>query len=324
MRKLYLIVLFISLGVSLGLMIDLFAKLNKPLEGSSESSQKDQFAVIIPKANEYRWELLINGIERASKKQNTDIEVMEARDADEQLDLLNTAIYSKKKGIIIYPMGEEGYERPINKAISKGIPVITILADVPTSKRNSFIGESIQSSSLAASEFISATDGRANIALVVSDLSSSMNQERLAGVKKGLQGSPEINLLLTEEIPADLILATSRVEQILKNNKYIDAVIGIDSTSTIATAKAAINLKRGQFTTLGFDAPSNLLNYIDEGVVYGTIMQDTDFIGFVAARYLRDINRGRWVPKKLNADIRFITKENVRKLVIEKSKRQER
>jgi ribose transport system substrate-binding protein len=325
MRKIYLSFLCTIIILAFFLLTDLFAKVNEPLIDPvtfDKLTDNEQYAVLIPRSKEYRWELLIKGVERARKEHNISIEIMEARDASEQLELLRTAIYSKKDGIIIYPMGEEEYIEEVNHAISKGIPVVSILSDIPDSKRNSFIGESVQSSYLAASEFIGATNGQASVAIVVNDLSSFMHQERLKGATQSFQRYPDINIVLTEEIPTDQILATKNVEQMLKDHPDINAIIGIDSNSTIAAARAAMNLDIHNITIMGFDAPTNLLHYIDQGDVYGTITQDTNFIGYVAVRYLRNINLGKWVPEKLNAEMRFITHENVTKLLSDEYKGQ--
>lgn len=55
-------------------------------------------------------------------------------------DAVNIAIYEHVDGILLKPAGEEEIQKLIDKACSRGIPVITMQKDVPDSKRQGFVG----------------------------------------------------------------------------------------------------------------------------------------------------------------------------------------
>jgi ribose transport system substrate-binding protein len=55
-------------------------------------------------------------------------------------DALNMAIYENVDGILLRPAAEENIREMIDKACSRGIPVITMQKDVEDSKRQGFVG----------------------------------------------------------------------------------------------------------------------------------------------------------------------------------------
>lgn len=272
---------------------------------------KYHFIAIIPKEKDLHWGYLKEGIKKADEDFNIVTEILEVENSREQLQALKMAISSEVDGIIISPMGDQEYAIIINKAAEKGIPIVTVVTDVPNSKRSSFIGENMNSNYMAGLEFVSAVQEKVNVVVLLANETSTTFNERLEGFQKAIRDNENIDILMIKEIDNDLLHATQNIQQLLIMNPQANAIFCISPKIAIAAARAIERLDRKNTLIMGYDDYPDTLHYIEENNIYGVITQKSDFIGYVAVRYLQDISHGRWVPEILDPGIQLITKENI-------------
>jgi ribose transport system substrate-binding protein len=288
-----------------------------PFENAMEPEQyikqyNYHFITILPKKKGLHWAFLKQGIKKADQELNIVTEVIEAKNNEKQLELLKMAIASDVDGIITCPMEDKEYTPVINDAVQKGIPVITVSTDAPESHRNSFIGANKKSGESAAREFLVATKGQANICILITDQTSFTYMERLKGFQSVIKEHPKMKIVTVAEIDNDLLLSTEKVKAILEKEPDINAIFCVSSNNAIAAAKAVSAMKREDILIMGYDDFPETLEYIEKGIIYGTITQKSNFIGYLAVKYLRDIRREKWVPNSMDPGIILVTNQNIK------------
>ena len=123
--------------------ITFFAK-HESVADTTETKQYHFVFVCPNKAHEY-WTPIIEGMHKADEKQGTTTEVVGADSYDNWEENLITNMKgilqreNKPDGIIVRG-GVRGMKELIDEAVSMGIPVFTVEADEPNSKRTAFIG----------------------------------------------------------------------------------------------------------------------------------------------------------------------------------------
>lgn len=106
------------------------------------SSYKYHIAIISDETDTSFWRDVHSGAVEAGAEYGAYVEQIGDNLADRfsMEDAINIAIYEHVDGILLRPAGNEETQKLIDKACSRGIPVITMQKDVPGSKRQGFVG----------------------------------------------------------------------------------------------------------------------------------------------------------------------------------------
>lgn len=115
---------------------------NDAVEDGEYDTYEYQIAIISSDTASSFWQDVYRGAAEAGKQYHAYVE-QTGEGLVEQLsmeDAIDMAIYEHVDGILLKPDGEEETRKMIDKACSRGIPVITMQTDVPDSKRQGFVG----------------------------------------------------------------------------------------------------------------------------------------------------------------------------------------
>ncbi|MEC2346439.1 substrate-binding domain-containing protein, partial [Paenibacillus barengoltzii] len=115
----------------------------KELQGQPASGEPRYHIVLIEQERYHPyWEMVEKGAAEAAEKYGIDIEFTGPvrNNMEEQLNLLEKAIAARVDAIIVQGLNEERFTPVINKAVRRGIPVVTIDTDAPNSQRLTYVG----------------------------------------------------------------------------------------------------------------------------------------------------------------------------------------
>src|SRR6476620_4388608 len=124
-------------------------------------------------------------------------------DAKAQQQAFQQAVQQKATGILISVADPKLMKDDIDRAISAGIPVVTVDSDAPASKRLFFIGtNNYQAGVAGGARLAQELKGKGNV--VVFTMPSQPNlKERLRGYKDALESSPQIKLAHIVDMEGD-------------------------------------------------------------------------------------------------------------------------
>lgn len=264
------------------------------------------------------WKEVRQGLEDAAREHKVVVEFNAPRfnNPQEELRFLDIAVTSEVDGIITHVSSGSDFTELINKAVSKGIPVITIENDDKESNRSSFVGtNSFQLGKAAAELMIEATGAKANIAVIVSnDLEPDSTSQNLKmnGFLSTIKDHPEMKVIKTYTSKMGILSAEEITQTILSSGEGINAIFATNSVDTIGSAQLIVDRNKvGSITIVGYGDTEEILRYIRKDIIYGTVMSDPYRMGVESLEAMIDIKEKNNVSTFIDTGVKVITKSNL-------------
>ena len=184
------------------------------------------------------------------------------------------AIAKQPKGIVVFAV-EPVLTPQINKAVEAGIPVVTILGDLPESKRLTFVGSyQYDLGYVGGKNLAEALGGKGKVA-VLSIPGVQMFDDREEGFRAAFKDYPDIEVVQVGDTKADTVTAINTAKSIMQRFPDLAAFACTDSTGGIGSATAVAETgKVGKVKIVAMDRNSDVLEKIQKGVITGTVVQD--------------------------------------------------
>jgi ribose transport system substrate-binding protein len=235
--------------------------------------------------------------------------------AQEQQRIVQELITVGASGIAISPKDPENQTEMLNEAAAE-VNLITQDSDAPNSDRVCYLGTNNRDAGRAAAELIKQAfpDG-GQIMLFVGTLDAQNAQDRIAGIRDGIEGTNiEIVDVRTDE--TDRLKAMSNVQGTLVAYPDVVCLVGLWSYNGPAILNGVRDSgKLGQVKIVAFDEEEETLQGVQDGHIVGTIVQQPFEFGYQSVKLLTALAEGdrSGVPesKQIYVPVMSITEENV-------------
>ncbi|MHC1773056.1 MAG: substrate-binding domain-containing protein [Flexilinea sp.] len=238
------------------------------------------------------------------------------------------AIAKKPNGIVV--VGFEDVLAPIiDKAIDSGIPVVTVDADVPSSKRISFVGTgNVTAGYTGGKALAEAIGGKGKIAILTKPGQSNL-EERLVGYNQAMAEYPDIEIVQIGDTQSDPVVAAQTTASILQAHPdlagigCVEAAGGTGAATSVTEAGLA-----GKVKIVSMDRDASTLEYIQDGTITASVAQQTALMPYYAIQILMNVNNSKikitsdnaaagilGVPASIDTGAALITSENVQYFV---------
>lgn len=193
--------------------------------------------------------------------------------AAEQQQILDDLVARGIDGIAVSPIDPGNQTDFLNKIASQALLVCSD-SDAPNSKRVAYIGTDNQAAGVQAAKLIKEVLPQGGkIMLFVGYLDAQNAKDRMAGIKKELEGS-NIQILDIRTDDADHVRAQKNAEDTLVKYPDIACLVGLYSYNGPAIANAVKGAgKSGQVKIVCFDEDPDTLAGVASGMIYGTVVQ---------------------------------------------------
>jgi ribose transport system substrate-binding protein len=241
------------------------------------------------------WEVVKKGAEDAGKELGVKVTVFmpQKEDIPQQIETVETWISMGFKGMAVAPSDPEALVSPINSAMEKDIPALTIDTDSPNSNRICYIGTDNYTAGKAAGEKMAEIlNGKGKVAIATGSLTAMNSLERMRGFEDAIKEYPDIEIIKpilcdNEETSRAVELA----ETALLNHPDLDAFFGVYVFNGPSAAKAVKAAgKKGEVHIVSFDVTDEHLYLIDEGLIDATIAQKQYLMGYEGVKIIHQIN----------------------------------
>ncbi len=228
------------------------------------------------------------GLQEAGKVMGVQTEYVgpASYDMSAMVTAFEQAIARKPAGIIVV-----GFESSLNAIVDKsadaGVPVVTVDADLPGSKRIAFVGTgNLQAGYEGGKTLARLIGGKGKVALMTKPGQSNL-EERIAGYKKAFAEGQGIQLVQIADTQSDPSVAAQAAASLLQ--KFPDlAGIGCVEAAGGSGAATAVNEagKKGTVKIVSMDRGNEVLQAIKDGVISATVVQQTALMPFYALQIL--------------------------------------
>lgn len=265
------------------------------------------------------------GMLEASEEYKVAVELWEIREnnvMEESLKKFDIAIKSKVDGIIIHSFNNSLFENYINLASEYDIPVITLNEDLPQSNRISYIGINEYQIGLKAGELINkAISTEANIAVIQKRTYAGNNTNTLKkendlvvmGLSDAIKDYDNLNLSVIKYTNEGRLSAEDVTMDILENHKGVNVIFSADAQDTLGVMQVLADFNRSADTIIiGCGDSQEILEYIERGVIYGSIVSDYRNMGYTAIKEFAHYKNEKMISSYTSLDIKIVDKNNIK------------
>lgn len=232
-------------------------------------------------------------------------------DVSKQIEQLEMLISQDVSGLVVFSNDAEAVKPTIDKAVDKGIPVVTAFADVPKSKRLAHIGTNQRTLGRAiAHQVMKDYEGKFNgtprALVAIGQQTSQDQQERMEGISEAIDGRIEVVGLVEDHFDSGKAESVI-LDAFSRNAQKIDVIFGCNSQSAIGAVNALKKLQKepGDVVVTGWDTEAEVMRQIEaepggRGWIHATAVLYSSYMVQVCFAMLEAANFGYLYSDTLN------------------------
>ncbi len=199
----------------------------------------------------------------------------EKADAAKQLDIFNDQVNKKVDAIILAVSDAKAWERPVQDARDKGIPVFGFDIGAPNTIWLASGWETVQSGINIGEGLAKEIGGQGKVAILTGSLGSPFLAERQKSIEDTLAKYPGIEIVGVFATEDDYEKALGQCESVLQAHPDLAGFASTVTTGIPAAAKAVENAKIGGDVAIwGVALGKQNAEYIKKGWVNGALILD--------------------------------------------------
>src|SRR5258706_15104338 len=195
-------------------------------------------------------------------------------DPASEAGMFQDVIEKQPAGICLSAGRPEMFKTRIDKAISAGIPVICVDADVPDSRRVLYIGtDNLKAGRESLKRMAGLVPGKGNI-VVITILGQRNIDDRLAGVVDALKNFPALKVTKIIDDKGDWRNAFDQISDMIVKKEKIDGIICLEATGGPGASDALNRFEMaGKGAIVAVDKDPKKLGLIEKRGIAGKIAQ---------------------------------------------------
>jgi ribose transport system substrate-binding protein len=209
-----------------------------------------------------------------------------------EVDEFRAAAAAKPAGILVSVSDPTLMGPEINKAMSEGIPVITMDSDAPDSNRLYFIGtNNLEAGRLGGEKVAADLNGKGNVVFFTMPGQPNL-EERLKGYKDVFSNYPGIKIVEVFDMKGNSGTAMDKTQEYLARTgpAKINVYISLESSSGKDVAEAVKRSKAQGVMLMAMDVDQATLELVKDGTIQATISQKPYTMALLGLKALDDIH----------------------------------
>ena len=247
-------------------------------------------------------------------------------DVGEMINAFNAAISAKADGIAVAVVDKAAFEKPIKRALAKGIPVVSYNADGARGgpkARMAYLGQALYESGFGMGERIARLVPKGDVALFIATPGALNIQPRIDGAVAAIKQSGKPINPKVVATDADLSKELTAIDSYYLGHKKLAGMFAVDAGDTQGVGQIIQKHSlRGKVKGGGYDLLPGTLKLIDKGFLDFTIDQQPYLQGFypVLQLFLYKLSGGLVAPSDTNTGLLFVTKAKVKPYLTTKTR----
>ena len=286
---------------------------------------------VIPKGTIHEfWKTVHAGADMAGRELGVDIlwkGSLKEDDREAQISVVENIITRGVDGIVLAPLDDVALRRPVDEAMSRGIPVVIFDSGLKGDNYISYVAtDNFKAGQLAGEYMAKLLDGKGNIAVLRYAEGSDSTTKREDGFLDAMQAFKGIEIVTSNQYAGVTTeSALQATENLLARFGSTEGSLRIDGIFC-ATEPTALGILRalqnagfaGKVKFVGFDSSETMIAALRAGELNGFVVQNPMRIGYLGVKILVDHIRGEQVPRRIDTGSTLVTMENIEKPEIHK------
>lgn len=275
--------------------------------GSSEAREDLYFEISAIGANSYFYDHKM-GLKRAGEDFGVKTQYKGPPDWNmtAMIQAIELAVVRKPAGIMVVGF-EESLNDAVNKAVDAGIPVVTLDSDLPNSKRIAFVGTGNYDAGFRGGLKLAELVGEKGKVAILTKVGQDNLEKRVQGYRDALAGFPAIEIVRVADTKSEVPMAAQASAAVLSS---VPELAGFGCVEAAGGAGSATAVKEaglsGKVKIVAMDRDNDILNYIRNGIIDATIVQQTALMPYYGLMILYQLNHNE-IPISSNNNTAGIT-----------------
>lgn len=257
--------------------------------------RKDSINIAVLCPYDVFFENIVNGMKFALEELkwhfvNIEYKFIDFYDIVEQTKLLrDISIDGRFDAVAIAPSHSLMLNPLINEIVDCGKKVITFNTDAPTSKRAYYIGQNATVASRMAAQLLGSQlrEGEEAAVLTSFAITSGLKERTDSFFDFIIKNYPSMKAIGPFEFHDNIDAAKSIAEQVILLNKNVKALFSNNMVGTIGCARAIKETgNTGKIFVVGFDNNEEIEQYINDDIIFATILQEPFNQGYLTIKTL--------------------------------------
>lgn len=306
----------------------LLAGLLIPSSACSRHDSKEKYFLVAANIQLPYWQRAGEGFADAAAQLGVQARFVgpQSYDAKAEQQAFEQALQEKPAGILLNVIEPGLLSYDIDKAVAAGVPVITLDADAPASKRLFYIGtNNYQAGLLGGERLAQELKGKGKVMFFTMPEQTNL-ADRLRGYREVLAKLPDIRIVRVVDIEGNPRVAFDTVTDILsKDRSAVDAFVCLEAQGGREVATVLNSRHVDDKVVIAMDTDADTLEWIRKGVIAATIAQKPYTMARVGLHMLDDLHHnlagrldGEWskdsfapVPAFVDTGTALVDKTNV-------------
>lgn len=314
-----LIIVLVALSFLVGTN---FSKISKDFNiGTSfneDNPPKYRFMVILDGTDANYIKEMELGLSNAARDNDVAYELWEfegERREEEIIRQFDIAVESNVDGIIIQAFEDERLDEILSKSNYRGVPVTTIGVDIPTHEKVSFlsynnyaIGSRI--GNILSANFVTSLIESGTIVLFQDE--DNNDQDKGLAIKEKLDSNFVIKPELVNYQGEDALNAVAYTRNVINEYNDLVAIICTTGEETLGVVEALKETNKiSDIVVIGSDDYKEILDYVERGTVFATVVPDNERLGYEAMTHLIEYSNGQFVSQYKDIQVNIIESQNI-------------
>jgi len=203
------------------------------------------------------------------------------------------AIAKKPAGLVVVGF-EPSLNSIVDKAVDMGIPVVTVDADLPGSKRMAFVGTGNFNAGVVGGNKLADLIGKKGKVAIMTKPGQSNLEERIAGYKSALAAYKDIQIVQIADTQSDPVVAAQAAAALLQKFPDLVGLACVEGAGGSGAATAVREAgKAGKVKIVSMDRGAEVLAAIEEGVISASVAQQTALMPYYATIIMYNYNNSK-------------------------------
>jgi ribose transport system substrate-binding protein len=276
---------------------------------------------VIPKSTTHVfWRAVEAGAREGAKEAGAEMiwnGSLKEDDPAQQIQIFEQFVAEGVSGIVLAPIDDAAFKRPVAAAMQKGIPVVIMDSAFEGEPVKDFVctvsTNNHRAGEMAGEQLGELLHGKGKVVLFRYIEVCASTDQREAGFLAAIKKFPDIQVILDDRSSGTTISeAQSAASNMLDKLKEADGIFCSNEPTTFGMLLALRqNNLAGSKKLVGFDTSPALVEGLKSGEIKALVAQNPKKMGREAVQALIAIMKGETVPAVIDTGAAVVTKENL-------------
>lgn len=307
-------ILFILAALFVHLMIS-----GQRTEPMADREYEYHIQIAVRDTEEYFWQLFRQGAQQAGEELSAYIEFVPVlpRDPDALRVMVEQGVNAKVDALALQAVDVNKTADIVSYALKRDIPVLTYESDTFTIPGVPMVSSNSYTTGMIAGEMAAKAVGDNARAIVIlgnpgAEAEAQTQNLIIQGIMEGSSHAQGFTIKSAYVLQTELFEAEDLRHTLFSRTADINVILCMDERSTPAIAQMLVDENRvGDIAIIGYGVMPQTLDYIDRGVIYGSVCPDAHDIGYYTVKGLVDSLNGLQVSDSFNPDVERVDRSNI-------------